>query len=162
MILSYVRALVRNTHDADELFQEIGVRILELDQLPCDEDKFPAYCRGIAKNVILHYWRSQRRSKLVPNSELVDLFDLAYTEAEARDDLSGLRTSALGECLELLPEEKRQVLGLRFADGLRSDQIAAATDRTTEAVRKELSRLYAQLQQCIKKRLAWEESHVLS
>jgi RNA polymerase sigma-70 factor (ECF subfamily) len=154
MLMSYIRALVRDLDDAEDLFQEVGVRVLHLERLPCDPDRFAAWCRGVARNLVLHYWRSRRRSPVVADSRLLDAIDAAYSEADPRAEQLARRGAALAECVGQLPERQRRVLSLRYASRMTSEEIGALLIRSAAAVRQELARMRHQLLDCAERRLA--------
>ncbi len=153
MLLSYIHALVRDSNDAEDIFQEVGVRVMKKEQTPADSREFGAWCRGIARNLVMHHWRSKQRSKVVANERLLDVLELAFQEAEPAAELSKQRSIALAECLRLLPDHSRDVINMRYFEGLTSVAIAERLERSSEAVRKMLSRVRAQLEKCIEKRL---------
>ena len=83
-------------------------------------------------------------------------FDLELVDAEleAREDEGlGARTAALRQCLETLTENARNIVRLRFFEGLRSDQVAEKLDRKPDAVYKALQRIYDSLGDCIRRKL---------
>jgi RNA polymerase sigma factor (sigma-70 family) len=159
MLLSYIHALVRDPHAAEDLFQEVGLRVLERDELPCPAEAFPAWCRGVARNLILHHWRSQRRQRAVPSGLLVDAVDRAYGETDGQADFYRSRYAALAECLKRVPAGQRRVLEMRYFERLGSQEIGRLLRRSAEAVRKELSRLRGRLLECIEVRLSGEKGY---
>src|SRR6185503_6070181 len=62
LLRAYIRGLLRDPHAADDLFQEVGVRVLSHAHSPEDPGEFVPWCRGIARNMLLHHWRSERRN----------------------------------------------------------------------------------------------------
>ena len=154
MLLSYIHALVRDPDAAEDLFQQVGICILEREELPCAPEAFPAWCRGVARNLILHHWRDQRRRRALPSGLLIEAVDLAYREADEQADFYQMRSAALTECLKQVPARQRQLLALRYTENLTSQEIGQRLRRTAEAVRKEIARLRHQLRGCIEARLS--------
>ncbi len=154
LLLSYIHALVRDSNDAEDIFQEVGVRVMKKEQAPTDSREFAAWCRGIARNLVLHHWRSKQRNPVVANERLLDMLELAYQEAEPAEELSKQRSIALADCLRLLPDHSRDVINMRYFEGLTSVEIGERLERSSAAVRKVLSRVRAQLEECIESRLA--------
>jgi RNA polymerase sigma-70 factor, ECF subfamily len=153
VLLSYIRALVRDPNDAEDLFQEVSVHVLSLKELPCDPEKFSAWCRGVARRMVLHFWRLRRRTPIVSDSRFLDALDRVYTEADTEADQSIRRGIALAECIDLLPERRRLVLSLRYLRRMTSDEIGASLKRSAAAVRQELTRIRHQLLDCVERRL---------
>lgn len=154
MLLSYIHALVRDANDAEDIFQEVGVRVMNKEEVPQNSREFAAWCRGIARNLVMHHWRSKQRSKVVANDRLLDALELAFQEAEPAAELSKQRSIALADCLRLLPDHSRDVINMRYFEGLTSVEIGERLERSSAAVRKMLSRVRAQLEECIGRRLA--------
>ena len=91
-----------------------------------------------------------RRAVLLDEAAL----ELVDAELEARDDEGlGPRTAALRQCLESLTENARNIVRLRFFEGLRSDQVAEKLDRKPDAVYKARQRIYDSLGDCIRRKL---------
>ena len=126
---SYIYALVREANTAEDIFQEVGVRVVSKGEaLPAESD-FAAWCRGIARNLVLHHWRSQRRNPVIPNSRLLEALDRAYAEAEGTGEAPQPGLLALVECLRQLSEPARTVVELRYYQG----QSAAAIGQRLRA-----------------------------
>jgi RNA polymerase sigma factor (sigma-70 family) len=159
MLLSYIHALVRDPDAAEDLFQQVGICILEREELPCPPEAFPAWCRGVARNLILHHWRDQRQRRAIPSGLLIDAVDLAYSEMDSHADFYQLRSAALAECLKRVPARQRQLLALRYTENLTSQEIGQRSRRTAEAVRQEIARLRSQLRECIETRLSLGEEY---
>jgi RNA polymerase sigma-70 factor (ECF subfamily) len=153
MLMDYVRGLVRDPNDADDLFQEVGVKILAKAEVP-EGDAFAAWARGVARNTVLHHWRTKRRRRAVPSSRLLDVIEHAYEEADAEAEDWTDRRQALDECMKHVPEKTRQILRLRYSEGLNSKLIAEKLRRTATAVRMIISRVRRQLTNCVQGRLA--------
>lgn len=156
MLLSYIHALVGDANDAEDIFQEVGVQIMKKDQVPADARQFAAWCRGIARNLVLHHWRSTQRRRAVVNERLLDVLEQAYQEADPAWESASDRSLALAECLRLLPAMSYDVIHMRYFEGLTSAEIGRRIERTAVAVRKMLSRIRDQLEDCIQRRLSAE------
>jgi RNA polymerase sigma factor (sigma-70 family) len=127
----YIRSLVSNHADVADLMQEVGLVILD--------HQFPAWCRGIVRNVVSHHWRSARRRS--------ELFSPADVESESPD--SGLRSTedivasrnALATCLDELDDQSRTLLTLRYMDGKTSGEIARQFRQSPAAIRMKIMRV---------------------
>jgi RNA polymerase sigma-70 factor (ECF subfamily) len=154
MLMSYLRAMVRDPNDAEDLFQEVGLRVINSAEVPTDPTQFAAWCRGVARNLVLHYWRNKRRSRVDVSERLLDALELAYQQADSSSDLARQRASALGECLGQLPPRARDLIRRRYFESETSAEIGAALRRSAAAVRKMLERIRIELEECIQSRLA--------
>lgn len=85
--------------------------------------------------------------------------ELIDTELESREsDQLGAQTEALQDCLQTLTENARNVVRLRFFEGMRGDEVAAKLGRKPDAVYKALQRIYATLGECIRQKVARAET----
>jgi RNA polymerase sigma-70 factor, ECF subfamily len=124
--------------DADDVTQEVFVRVHRQLATLRDAAAFPAWTCRLARNVALDHARGARRrpspAPLPP--------DRAAPAAPPTDD--ELRERVL-RCLARLPEAYRETLFLRLAEGLTGPEIAARTGLTPESVRVNLCRGMAML-----------------
>jgi RNA polymerase sigma-70 factor, ECF subfamily len=145
---SYIQSLVSNQADAADLLQEVGLVILDHQGVPADARQFSAWCRGIARNVVSHHWRSARRHS--------ELFSPADFDSEPPD--SGIRSTedivasrtALEACLQDLDDHSRLLLTLRYMDGETSGEIARQFRQTPAAIRMKIMRVRDALKERMK------------
>jgi RNA polymerase sigma factor (sigma-70 family) len=152
MFFGFLRALVRSRHDAEDLLQELGVRVIAHPEAPLDPAVFPGWCRGVARNLVLHHWRSQRRDRHLPD-KMIAAIDLAYADADTECEMWALRRRALGECLDRLAGKARELVVLTYVNDLSSEQVAQRWNRNAASVRVTLSRVRQALLKCVKRRL---------
>jgi RNA polymerase sigma-70 factor (ECF subfamily) len=151
-LLAFLHGLVRDADLAEEMLQEVWVRLAEAVEKGHEVRDLLSWCRGTARNLVLHHFRSLRTRGVVADSRLVELAAQAFDEAQASDD----RSQWLIDCVEALPEHSRSVLRMKYADGLRAAEIARRQQRTEDAVMKALSRIRQALADCIQQRRAAE------
>ncbi len=87
---------------------------------------------------------SQKRAGAVPLTE-AHLAELTDGDDKLPGYLDDERFGRLERCLQVLPEEMREILLLRKVDGLSSREVAEQTGRSDAAVRKAYSRALARL-----------------
>lgn len=162
-LMDYIGGLVRQVHDAEDLFQEVSLVILGKEDdptVPTDPAVFAAWCRGVARNHVLHYWRARGRSRIHLDERIAELAELAFTEAEAdmEDDpvLDPAHRLALSTCLEHLDGIGRDVLEARYVAGRTCEDIAAGMGKAAGGVRMLLMRVRDRLRQCIETRVQSE------
>ncbi len=154
-LYSYVRGLIRHPQDAEDLVQEVWVRYSRALRDGKRVEDTPSWCRGVARNLALHYWRKQRRSPVTVDDELLDLIDRAFAEQDNQNqkELWKQRNQALDECLEDLPERSRKLVSLKYLGGLTADVIGKQLGRTGSSVLMALSRIRQVLRQCVERKL---------
>ncbi len=150
-IRAYVRVLVLDPDEAEDVFQEVSVTLLEkYDSLAPDAD-FTAWACRVASFKVMELRQKQRRDRLVFSDDAMRLLNEEATRAaEHASD----RGDALRRCIGRLSERNRQMLALRY-DGQESiDDIAQRLGRSVQAVYKALSRIRHSLHDCVSKALA--------
>jgi RNA polymerase sigma-70 factor (ECF subfamily) len=139
--------MVRDFHLAEELYQEVSVRILEREEHFQPGPNFGAWARAFARRTVLEEQR--RRGRL-----LLDDGAAAAVAAQMDDeeDSAGQR-EALRECLDEVPGRSRRLVRMRYEQDLSMAEIAERMNRTAGAVQVALSRVRAWLGDCIRARL---------
>lgn len=155
---AFVGGLVRDPHAAEDIIQEVWVRLASaIDKGNAPENQ-SAWCRGTAKNLVLNHWRSKRDSKTITDSRtdesFLDRVDLAFTESETDRGRIEERLAALRTCVDSLPQKARTVLTLRYLQKQSPSEVAVALDLSEDAVIKQLYRLRRALHLCVKAKLS--------
>ncbi len=123
-IYGYVRPIVRDDHEAEDVTQHVFAKLITiLGRYDDHRVPFAAWLLRIARNVAIDHLRANR---LTPTDELVD--PLAACEADL-DQGETVRTA-----LAALPPEQRQVVILRHVVGLTPGEIAGCMGRTESSV----------------------------
>lgn len=129
--------------DAQDLAQEVYLRLLRLEQLDFIAEP-QAYLYRVASNVAAE-WR-MRACHRKPHSadELDVLVDLASPEAQVDEALSAARLDC---ALRELTPMVRAVMYLKLRDGMTHEEIARHLAITSRMVRRYLTTGYAELRQ---------------
>ncbi len=112
---------------------------------------FPAWVRAIARHKVLEHLRDRKKTPHGLSAEVIE--SLAESAPEG-DDLLEPRREALRACLEEVSGRARQVLDLRYLDGLRPPDIACRISWKLAAVNVALSRARRFLRDCTHRKLA--------
>ncbi len=155
-LMAFIRAMVRDNQTAEDIFQEVWLRLDDALKREVAIANTSAWCRGVARNLILHYWRDLKKVRLVADEELLNLVACAFEEQDPAQQFWRARENALRGCLEKLPERSRQVLSLKYDSGLSMAAVAERLDRTVTAVTKLISRLRQMLRDCVNETLQVE------
>jgi len=124
-----------NTALAEELTQEVFTAVVrDLRRGRRVEASLPVLL-GIARHKLIDQFRRQVRSaRLVTADDAVDISNLPL-DASADD-----ARERAGAALTAVPDSQRAVLVLRYLEGFSVSEIAAALDRSVEAVESLLAR----------------------
>ena len=157
-LMSFIYGLVRHPQIAEDIFQETWVKLANSMQHGTVIEQPAKWCRKVAKNLVLEYWRRQSTSKVVVDSALVEFVDYVEMAFEENlDDRATERQQALNSCVEALPAKSRRLLTLKYDECCSMDKIAAAVEQSTAAVTKALLRLRHALAICVQKKVKLSE-----
>jgi RNA polymerase sigma-70 factor (ECF subfamily) len=142
-IARFVGRRVRSRADAEDLVSRVFFTLVErLDDFDPKRGNLRGWLFRIARNAIIDHFRKQR-----PTVAFDGLGELV--PADVDDPLSELlERERLGHVLRQLeaqPTETRELLALRYADGLRHKEIAAITGLSESAVKQRVSRAVREL-----------------
>lgn len=141
-LFAYLVSRLGNSLQAEEAAQESFVRaFLSLKKLRKPES-FYAWLLGIAGRVLKEQFRSQARRQL----------ERAMAETLRTNDPADEPEYPLEEAIAVLPESYRQVILLRYYEGLSCQEVATRLELPLGTVTKTLSRAYALLRQELKAR----------
>jgi len=153
-IQAYIRSLVPDPTDADDLFQKTSL-VMWRSFASFDRDKpFLPWALGVARHQILVHWRTRRRDRHIFSESFLttladELGERLTGEAAALID----RQRALDACVEQLPPRQQELIRRFYGDNEQAGAIAASWNRSVHAVYKALKVMRKGLQQCIEERL---------
>jgi len=154
-LLSYIRALTCDADKADDLIQDVSVIVLRKASAGERPENLPAWCRGIARNLLLRERRDNARLIYFNSEDWIALVDRAFEENQPQPDED---RSSLRKCIDKLGGSARELLDMRYTQALKLKDIARRMQRTELAVQVSLSRLRKSLRQCIERRGSAMES----
>jgi RNA polymerase sigma-70 factor (ECF subfamily) len=143
-------AIVRDVHSADDIFQQVVLRGLENPAQFCDADHLLAWAIRAARHRAIDVTR-RRRLVCLPD-EILDLLEARWaglSPSEWSDQLE-----ALHHCVGQLGTPSRNLLQMKYSDGLTASVIAGRLGRSLNAVYQSLSRIHRSLRDCATKELS--------
>ena len=131
-LYSYILFLVRDDDAADDLFQETFMKaIVTIRQgRYVESGKFSAWLMRIAHNLVVDKYRQDRACNVVSNDAGdIDLFnDARLSDVTVEMKMITRQSLAdVGRMLELLPDNQREVITMRFYRDMSFKEIADAT-----------------------------------
>jgi RNA polymerase sigma-70 factor (ECF subfamily) len=126
-VYRYILARTGNTYDAEDLAEEVFMRVLEaIERFQWREAPFSAWLFRIAHNAVI----SQRR-KETARGKSGPLLDGIPVDSAGPEDLVEHRLvlNEVMEAAQKLPEAQRQVIALRFGAGLTVAETARAMNK---------------------------------
>lgn len=154
-IYSYIRTLVPNRADAEDVFQETSKTLWEKFEQYQSGTDFCGWALSIAHFKVLQLRDKGVRDPIPVGEKLDNLLDTAADLLRTSEDR---RLNALANCLQKLPAKDRNLIDARYAAGATTQQIAVDLKRSTDAIYRSLRRIHQMLFDCIRQALAEEES----
>jgi RNA polymerase sigma-70 factor (ECF subfamily) len=147
----YVRTLVPNRSDAEEVLQETNLFVWRhADEFELGTN-FAAWACKIAYYQVLTFRKRQSRSRLCFSDALVEQLADGAVERLAR---TNDEAEALDLCMEKLSVDDRELLELRYEPGATVEVIARQIGRSTKAVYNALGRIRTWLLECVERAAA--------
>jgi RNA polymerase sigma-70 factor, ECF subfamily len=151
---AFVACFVADENDVNDIAQETFVFAFEhLNEYEMGTN-FMAWLKAIARNKVMSFQRRGRQKRESRRQYVADL--MVQRATSLTPDFSEERVSALTGCMNELPGEQRKFLTSVLGRDCTLEEWATKANVTTDTVRKRISRLYAVLRDCIKRRLATE------
>jgi RNA polymerase sigma-70 factor (ECF subfamily) len=156
-VRDYVRMMVKDSDVADDLTQEVLIKVVKvLDEgRYTDKGRFLPWVLRIAHNRVLDYFRAQKQDKTVSESNAG--FDILgsknFAEPSIEDNIiSEQRAEEIRALVEELPEEQREVVKMRYYEGLSFKEIAELTGVSINTALGRMRYALINMRQMIKKR----------
>ena len=132
-LFDFILALTRDKDKADDLFQETFIRaIVKMkDGQYFNQGKFLYWLMRIARNLLIDDVRKQKKGQAVniSDDELLTVIDCGHPYKSREDMLVAEELSGhMRQLMDLLPDEQREVVLMRYYQGLQFKDIAEITN----------------------------------
>lgn len=132
-LFDFILALTRDKDKADDLFQETFIRaIVKMkDGQYFNQGKFLYWLMRIARNLLIDDVRKQKKGQAVniSDDELLTVIDCGHPYKSREDILVAEELSGhMRQLMDLLPDEQREVVLMRYYQGLQFKDIAEITN----------------------------------
>jgi RNA polymerase sigma-70 factor (ECF subfamily) len=139
-VFRYLFSRLGNVHEAEDVTAQTFLAAFESFDKFRQDGHFAPWLFTIARNKAMDHFRQWKNSASIDEA---DEFPKEY------DPLVGLiqseQAAALSKLIQVLPEEERELLRLRFLAAMSFPEIAHFLHRNEEAVKKSIYRLLARL-----------------
>jgi RNA polymerase sigma-70 factor (ECF subfamily) len=150
---TYILALVLNWNDAEDLAQEVRMRLWQQFSKYDRTKDFGAWARSIAYYVVLAHRKTVARRKRQFSMQFVALMHRQFEVAESHEQS---RRDALACCLEKLTDRHRELVSECYVGGTTIKDVAVRTGRSIRGLQQTVARIRALLQECVEAVLAKE------
>lgn len=132
-VYSYILITVKNTHVADDLFQDTFIKVI--NSLKCgtytDKGKFISWVIRIAHNITIDHFRKEKNLNTCSNDDMgLDLFNSEkFSDENIEDKIVGDQIiSDIKTLIDYLPAEQKEIIMMRHYGGMSFKDIAEQTN----------------------------------
>lgn len=148
-LYGFVRALVPNWSDVDDVIQETAAVLWsKFDQFD-KTSNFSAWALKIAHYQILNYYKNQKRDKLYFSEEMLNLLAEKNLQNPNMDE----RLPLLRKCLQQLKDYELSLIQMRYEPGSSTRRVAEQTGKEIHVLYRMLNKIHAKLLLCIRRNL---------
>jgi RNA polymerase sigma-70 factor (ECF subfamily) len=119
-LLSFIKSKVRSREDAEDILQNVFIRISKNVNSLSDEEKLKSWVYTITRNAIIDYYRKNASKKYVALDGLMEESTLDETDF---DPTKGLE-QCINSMITLLPDEYREIIIDSELNGVKQKDLA--------------------------------------
>ena len=134
-ILNFIKSRVDNTQEAEDILQDVFLKIhINIEGLKSGE-KIPAWIYRITRNTITDYYREKGRKSFIKFDELI-----YPPEDESKSPGNNDIAACLDSFMKILPEKYKATLELDGVRGMKQKHIAENLNISLSAVKSRIKR----------------------
>ncbi len=130
-IFNFIYSKVRNRDVANDLFQDVFIKVINTLKAGqySEEGKFLPWILRISHNLVIDYFRKNKRSPVFTNTDDFDIFHVVKDEGLNIESvmIKEQIDSDVIKLLEELPEDQKEVLKMRIFQDMSFKEIAENT-----------------------------------
>ncbi len=154
-IFGFTLALTRDREAAEEVFQEVGLAVVEEANRRTAVERFLPWVHELARRRVAEHFRKRSRRSGIERAESLDEVVARAFEENAGDPAAlHARREYLAECVEELPPTQREMIERRYRDLASVRDIAGSLSWTDGAVKVALWKARRRLAACVDGKLA--------
>lgn len=131
-IYTSIYMLVKDEYLAEDIFQDTFIKVINTLKAGKynEEGKFLPWVLRIGHNLVIDYFRKDKRTPIITNGEGFDIFDvLGFYDESIEDKMIRDQTHQdLKAMIQLLPSEQKEVLIMRHYGDMSFKEIADITN----------------------------------
>lgn len=132
-VFDYINMMVKDRELADDIFQETFIKVVKFirDNRYKDNGRFLSWVLRIAHNQVIDHFRQNKQNRKVTEADAG--YDILNSKLFAVDTIeteivSKQIESDIKKLVEFLPDEQREVVVMRYYNGMSFKEIAESTD----------------------------------
>ena len=145
-VRGFVGRRVRDPHAADDIAQDVLLKVRsQMDALP-PEDKLPAWVFAVARNAVIDHYRARA---VRDHARLDDVGPVADSHEADRQEAVRELTPCLARMAGQLPEPYREAMRLADFDGVSQQEVADRMGISLSGAKSRVQRARRQLREMI-------------
>lgn len=152
-ILSYIRRQVRHPTVAEELAQEVFLKVYRARQSYEPKAKFSTWLWTISRNTIIDHHRASSQGWVEVPDFTDTVMDALPDEGDSPEEklLAGVAQERLDECLEKLPARSKEILMLRVQSDLTYEELSEIVGESVANIKTLTHRARRMLTLCLER-----------
>jgi RNA polymerase sigma-70 factor (ECF subfamily) len=142
-LLGFIRSKIRSKEDAEDILQNVFIKISGSIESLYDEKKVTSWIYSITRNAIIDYYRSNKAKR---NDSLDEALTESLPEEDTDDNTKGL-DGCIGSMIAQLPDEYKTIILESELNGVSQKELAAKYDMAYPTVRSRVQRGRERLKQ---------------
>lgn len=159
LVLGFIGTLTRDLQVAEEIFQEVGLKVVEQAGRGTNVDRFLPWVREVARNAVADYYRKRPKGVSIGevSESMAAVVCRAFEENEIPPEESLARWKHLADCMDRLSGRVREIVERRYRTCGTLEAIASAVGWSPGSVKVALSRARRTLFECVQAKLRSSE-----
>ena len=131
-VFAFILSKIKNYNIAHDVFQDTFIKVINSLKMGKynEEGKFVPWVMRIAHNLVIDYFRSQKKKRSITPTDDFDIFDIISDKEDNAEEemIKGQIHSDVRMLIEKLPDDQREVLKMRYYKDLSFKEISEITD----------------------------------
>ena len=150
-LLGFIRSLVRDRHLAEDVFQSVMVAAISKRDEIQDREHLLKWLRTAARFEALSQNRRKARQSAELDESVLNLLEAHWARHDAQP--GSVKADALRHCVDRLTPNARNLLRLRYEEGVSGERLASVAGKSLNTVYVTLTRIHRALGDCIRNQL---------
>ncbi len=156
-LTAFICTLTHSYHLAEDVFQDVCMKALHAEMQFESEEHLVNWARVTARNRAIDSMRALHgKFECLSDTTLERIASIIHGSYSSQNQ----KQDALMECLKTLTASSREILRLRYFEGMSSSMVAKTINRKVTTVYQSITRIHHALSSCIEKRIAQTESTI--
>ena len=131
-VFAFILSKIKNYNIAHDVFQDTFIKVINSLKMGKynEEGKFVPWVMRIAHNLVIDYFRRQKKTRSIAPSDDFDIFDIISDKEDNAEDemIKSQIHSDVRMLIEELPDDQREVLKMRYYKDFSFKEISEITD----------------------------------